>query len=320
MNRFSFRPQLESLDGRVLPSVTPAIAVGEVAHVAPSSIPQPLTVTITKGFGDFTPGTFIASEGIADSGVYQLLDAHDAALPSPVVGTGHDTFTLTGTRGTITMKSETVFRVVSFDPLVFGQDGHWRIVSGTGDYAKLKGEGEYHKLIDVALGQITITLTGRVHSGPFAFGGNGLYNGWRDPGNAADHAGAFRSQDMVEEMTLILAVDLDAGSRTWSASGAIDDNGTAATVSIRFAAFGAPTKSVLLIDTLFTNADGTGTFTIRRTIVSTADGQDWVREGAWHVVDATGIYADLSGHGTLSGTESGAQVVDTLTGVLRITN
>jgi len=311
MSRFSFRPQVESLDDRVLPSGNPASPISDVALVAPSSIPQPVTITATKGVGDFTPGAFRASGGITDSGVYQLIDSQAAALPSPVVGTAHFTVSLTGTRGAITMKSQTVFKVVSFDPLVFGEDGHWLIVDGTGDYGKLKGEGEFHKLIDVSLGQITITLTGKVHSpkGPAA-----------DAVASAVHAGSLQAQSKSGEATLTLTVDLEAELRTWIAMGAIEDSGAASTVWIQFGAFGSPTKSVLLIRTLFTNADGTGTFTIRRTIISTADGPDlFVREGTWHVVDATGIYAGLRGHGNLTGAESGdTLVVDTLTGVLRL--
>src|SRR5262245_44030826 len=159
MTRFSFRPQLESLEGRCLPSGNAAIPIGDAAIVAPSSIPQPVTITIAKGFGDFTPGAFSASGGITDSGVYQLIDEHDTALPAPVVGTAHATLGFTGTQGAITMKSETMFSVVSFDPFVIGEDGHWLIVGGTGAYANLKGEGEFHKFINVSPGQITITMT-----------------------------------------------------------------------------------------------------------------------------------------------------------------
>lgn len=327
MPRYSFRPQLESLDGRCLPSGVPTPAIdGAVALVAQNNNPQPVTVTISKGFGDFTPGAFSASGGIADSGAFQLIDAHDTALFSPVVGTSHDAFTLTGAQGTITMKSETLFSLVCFDPLVFGQDGHWRIVGGTGDYADLKGEGDYHKLIDVTQGQITITLTGLVHSERVAVGGSTF-------GHVSDHflaappapvadpmpaaqAGPLSSPAEFGDVAITLTVDLDAGTRTWSATGSIEDSGTATTVWVQVGAINSPVVSILQIDTLFTNADGTGTFTLRRTVISTADGPDsFVREGTWHVVDATGVHAGLRGHGTLSGTEAGSLVVDTLTGV-----
>ena len=43
-----------------------------------------------------------------------------------------------------------------------GQDGSWLIVGGTGAYANEKGEGDFHKIINVWLGQVTITLTGTV--------------------------------------------------------------------------------------------------------------------------------------------------------------
>src|SRR5262245_33164799 len=138
-------------------------------------------------------------------------------------------------------------------------------------------------------------------------------------GSAAAAAQAPLEGQPGGEVTLTLAVDLDTNTRTWVATGAIEDSGIAATVWTHFGAINSPVVSILQIDTLFTNADGTGTFTIRRTILSSADGPNlFVREGTWHIVDATGVYAGLRGHGTLTGIESGAFVVDTLTGVLSI--
>jgi hypothetical protein len=137
---------------------------------------------------------------------------------------------------------------------------------------------------------------------------------------AESHTKAFVSHDNAEEVTLTLTVDLAADTRTWTATGAIEDSGTAATVWIQFGALNSPVVAVVQIDTLFTNADGTGTFTIRRTVIETADGPNRLaREGTWHVVDATGVYAGLKGHGTLSGTEVIAVLIlDTLTGSLTI--
>jgi hypothetical protein len=58
MNRFSFRPQVEPLDGRCLPSASPAISIGDVAlvpaaaaHVAASeqhAVPIQLSAHITS--------------------------------------------------------------------------------------------------------------------------------------------------------------------------------------------------------------------------------------------------------------------------------
>ena len=136
-------------------------------------------------------------------------------------------------------------------------------------------------------------------------------------GITAVPGGSLLSKVKSAEVTLTLTVDLDAGTRTWSATAAIEDSGTATTAWIHFGAIRSPVVSILQIDTLFMNADGTGSFTLRRTVASTASGPDqFVREGTWHIVDATGVYAGLKGHGKLTGTESGALVVDTLTGVL----
>ena len=60
------------------------------------------------------------------------------------------------------MKGETLLTLVSINPLVFREDGSWLIIDGTGAYANEKGEGDFHKIINVPLGQVTITLTGSV--------------------------------------------------------------------------------------------------------------------------------------------------------------
>ena len=148
--RLLARLDVEELDARIVPQATTwASGVGADANpcvtasltrAASNHIPQPVTITITKGLGDFTPGTFSAAGGIADSGVYQLIDERDTAVPSPVVGTAHDTLGLAGTQGAITIRSEAVFSVVSFDPFVIGEDGHWLIASGTGAYGNLMGD------------------------------------------------------------------------------------------------------------------------------------------------------------------------------------
>jgi hypothetical protein len=136
---------------------------------------------------------------------------------------------------------------------------------------------------------------------------------------AAGPQAASQGKPEWQEVTLTLTIDLEAGTRNWVATGAIEDSGTAATIWIQFGAINSPVVSVLQIDTLFTNADATGTFTIRRTILSTSDGLDlFLREGMWHVVDATGVYAGLRGHGKLTGTEFVDLVVDTLSGVVSI--
>jgi len=143
--------------------------------------------------------------------------------------------------------------------------------------------------------------------------------GLAGPAAAAGKRVPFQGE-VEGEVTLTLTVDVDTDTRTWTADGAIEDNGTATTVWIRFGAIPSPIVSILQIETLFTNSDGTGTFTIRRTIISVADGPDlFLRDGTWHVVDGTGVYEGLRGHGTLTGIESGTLVVDTLTGVLMIT-
>ncbi len=127
--------------------------------VASASLPQAVAITATEPLGDFNPGSFTASGGITDSGVYQLLEDRDVAVPSPIVGTSHFIFSLAGIQGTIILKGETVFRLVSAIPLILREDGSWLIVDGTGAYAELSGEGQFHKLVDVSL------VEDRVHVG-----------------------------------------------------------------------------------------------------------------------------------------------------------
>src|SRR5262245_60556169 len=93
-----------------------------------------------------------------------------------------------------------------------------------------------------------------------------------DQALTAASAASLLSQEKSGEVTLTLNVDLAADTRTWTATGAIEDSGTAATVWVQFGALKSPVRSVVQIDTLFTSVDGTGTFTIRRTIIERADG------------------------------------------------
>jgi hypothetical protein len=88
-----------------------------------------------------TPGscTFSASGAIDDQGAVETtVDAH--ALPSPVVGTAQAVRKFIGSKGSLTIRLETVMRPTD-DPAVFHEEGRWVVTSATGTYADLDGQG-----------------------------------------------------------------------------------------------------------------------------------------------------------------------------------
>lgn len=110
------------------------------------------------------------------------------------------------------------------------------------------------------------------------------------------------------EITVILDRNTSPFTRTWESAGAFSDGGVWQTVGFHFGAANSPVVGLAHFDTLFTNAAGTGTFTVRRKIqvrLAEDDPDATVHGGVWHVIDATGIYAGLRGHGKLGGTDEG---------------
>jgi hypothetical protein len=88
---------------------------------------------------------------------------------------------------------------------------------------------------------------------------------------------------------------------TFSSSGAINDNGTVE-LQLTFGALPAPSTGVL--QSLRTLTGQHGTITLRCTQIGRdfSDPADVPNQGSCAVVGGTGAYADLHGHGTLTGT------------------
>ena len=89
---------------------------------------------------------------------------------------------------------------------------------------------------------------------------------------------------------------------TWTATGALSDGGSFASVAATFGASGAPTFHTLHVVYRFTGTEGT--FDIRADLQEgpTAENPDiWYSEGTWSVVAGTGAYASLRGQGRVTG-------------------
>lgn len=101
-----------------------------------SSEEKPMPVVITEVM-DFSTnpafGTFSATGGLSASGTCMM-----TFNPNANFTTAHNVITLTSSEGTITIHDECEFAVSAAFP--FGK-GQWQIVSGTGAYANLRGNG-----------------------------------------------------------------------------------------------------------------------------------------------------------------------------------
>ena len=105
---------------------------------------------------------FVATGAIVDGGTVTLDSVNATALPSPTVGTAHYVKTFHGVAGTLTIKLESMITGTS-DPLLWNEKGNWIIVSGTGAYAQLLGEGKETGTRDFGNQSLDAVYTGQVH-------------------------------------------------------------------------------------------------------------------------------------------------------------
>jgi hypothetical protein len=134
--------------------VTALIAYGPVAEASP---PAPVAITIEQQLTGPTSaaGTFTAVGAFSDSGEY----VEDFSLrPS---GTIQGTKTLTSQRGTMTLRS--VAKLVFTGPTTAVAEGRWVIVSGTGDFSRLHGQGSVTVSVDFATGTAVAIHEGEAH-------------------------------------------------------------------------------------------------------------------------------------------------------------
>jgi hypothetical protein len=143
----------------ILAAVVGAALLGPLSATA--APPERITVSMQGALtGPGTvEGTYTVSGAVSDNGTY--VETYRFAG-----GSIHGVKTLTGRAGTVTLIADAVIRWTS--PTTAELDaGHWRLESGTGVYAGLRGGGAPCAAgsADLASGQVEV-----VHAG-FVFGG-----------------------------------------------------------------------------------------------------------------------------------------------------
>ena len=120
-----------------------------LASASSATTGQAVTINSQIVVGPFT-GTWTATGALADSGTLVEPSVN-------FVGNGqlHIERVFTGTQGTITIRIQSTL----VGPGTF--TGYWVVVSGTGAYANLHGEGLRAATINAGI--VTETLTGDVH-------------------------------------------------------------------------------------------------------------------------------------------------------------
>ena len=127
-------------------------------------VPQEVTIDIHVERGCPAPDscTFSASGAITDEGVVVTESIKAFALPAPVVGTAQYVRTFVGERGLVTTRLESTIRPTD-DPNVWREQGHWVVVSATGQYAQLDGWGDEAGFRSFAAQSLDATYSGHLH-------------------------------------------------------------------------------------------------------------------------------------------------------------
>jgi len=127
--------------------------------------PESVCFDVVAGLGG-TPGTWSATGFINSSGTATFdpfVAGWDSKLGIPA--TVHDTFVLTDSNGTITMKANGHSALVPDDSgnQVPGFISNWVIIDGTDAYANLHGQGDGTGYPDFATGTFPVHQCGRAH-------------------------------------------------------------------------------------------------------------------------------------------------------------
>lgn len=133
------------------------LAVISLVLAAPVLARQPDPVAIsTEGaaVGNTQIGTFVATGAIVDDGTFAFdTDAHKAfafaGFGAPTFGIARSLEFFAGQNGTFTLQNVIKFTVTD-SPGVFAVEGTWAVVSGTEDYADLRGQGTITGVIDAS--------------------------------------------------------------------------------------------------------------------------------------------------------------------------
>jgi len=132
------------------------------AEIEPQNKLKDVTIiTSASKSGNTDLFTWSASGGISDNGSWADDKVLWAAVRSPVVGTLHDTFTLNGNKGSMTLSFDGLLKPTA-DPDLFMIVGSWRILSGTDLYKDIAGQGKGTVMINFSQSTATSTLEGQV--------------------------------------------------------------------------------------------------------------------------------------------------------------
>jgi hypothetical protein len=144
------------------------------AYEATASDPRPKTVTIAT-VGTIVKGsqvgTITASGAIADEGTFEFReyvhrDFAYAGIGAPTFGIVRSVEFFAGQFGTFDLPN-TIRYTVTGQAGLYSVIGTWSVLRGTGDYARLHGQGTITGVIDATGGseRFLFTLTGKVRLG-----------------------------------------------------------------------------------------------------------------------------------------------------------
>jgi hypothetical protein len=117
-----------------------------------------------RGESGTLSATFTATGAIDDAGPFTVEGVHVGGIGAPTFGVVQTVNRLEGSQGTFTIKETHKFTVTD-DEGVFAVSGTWVVLSGTGNYTRLHGQGTTSGLIDESVDPdlFDFTLTGTVH-------------------------------------------------------------------------------------------------------------------------------------------------------------
>jgi hypothetical protein len=122
----------------------------------PAAASQPQDVTFEFYGNLFTQESSFSATGVVnDSGIYEETRLNFAD------GTAHGTVTTTSEAGTITFKWQAL--ITSETATHRTLEGRWTIVSGSGAYANLHGEGTVDIFVDFTTAELFVTEEGVAH-------------------------------------------------------------------------------------------------------------------------------------------------------------
>jgi hypothetical protein len=123
-----------------------------------------------------------------------------------------------------------------------------------------------------------------------------------------------------EPFTITETIDFDTGEATFTATGALCPSGTFEDQVETFAGHPETTgKFNLLISTVYTCADGSGSFYAQKHVfITLIDDDTSTNSGPITFHGGTGDYTNLSGHGVDIGTAQAGQGVGEISGVLKL--